>query len=234
MKIIPVIFYFLSIVNITWAQADCKVTDSNLSGIYQGECKNGMADGKGEAKGVHKYNGTFKAGIPEGNGTYYFNDNMYYIGAFKHGIKEGKGEMHYIRNGSDSIVKGFWSGDEFRGRDYITYSLSGEKRFEQFEPRPSKETGNIVTFELSTTSGAPNGRSATVTEGSVLLITELYSTNGVEVRKLSEFNSGFRSTVKYEIEKFPVKLTCHLTIGEPVYIELYKAAKWMIKVYLNR
>ena len=237
MKFIPGIFCFLFIANTASAQSDCKVTDANLSGTYTGECKNGLANGKGEARGVHRYNGTFKAGVPDGTGTYYYNDNMYYIGAFQDGVKEGKGEMHYIRNGSDSTVKGYWSGNEFRGKDYATYSVTGEKKFDRFEIRPSKETGNIVTFELTTTSGSPNGRPNVIEEGAaenVLLLKELYSTNGVEVRKISEFNSGLKSPTKFEIEKFPVKFTCHLSIGDPVYIELYRPAKWTIRIFLNK
>ena len=44
----------------------CKVELKNLTGFYQGECKNGFAHGKGEAKGEHRYVGMFKYGLPNG------------------------------------------------------------------------------------------------------------------------------------------------------------------------
>lgn len=236
MKIILFIFCSLSIAHLSLAQEDCKVNDANLSGTYKGECKNGLANGKGESMGMHRYRGTFKAGVPDGKGIYYYSENTFYIGAFQDGIKEGKGEMHYLRNGNDSIIKGYWSGGEFRGKDYTTWTASGEKRFDQFEVQASKEPGNVVTFEISSTTGSPNGTPITISEGVgyQLILDELSSTNGVEITKLSEFNTTYKSTVKYEIQKFPVKLTLHLSKGEPVYLELYKAAKWTVRMYINR
>jgi hypothetical protein len=236
MKILLFILYSLSLAQPARAQGECKVTDPDLSGTYQGECKNGLANGKGEAKGMHSYNGTFKAGLPDGKGTYYYSANVFYTGTFQDGIKEGNGELHYLRNGSDSTIKGYWSGGEFRGKDYTTWTASGEKRFDQFEVQASKESGNTITFEISSTTVYPNGTPITISEGVgyQLLLDELSSTNGVEITKLSEFNTTYKSTVKYEIQKFPVKLTLHLSKGEPVYLELYKAAKWTIRMYINR
>ncbi len=95
----------------------CRVDMASLAGTYRGECKKGLANGKGEAIGiVHYYTGIFKNGLPNGKGIYHFHEDQYYTGNFQDGIKEGKGEMHYMRhNLPDSVVKGYWSGDEFRG-----------------------------------------------------------------------------------------------------------------------
>ena len=38
----------------------CKVELANLIGNYQGGCKNGFANGQGEAFGIHHYKGGFK------------------------------------------------------------------------------------------------------------------------------------------------------------------------------
>jgi hypothetical protein len=84
----------------------CKVELAMLTGSYKGDCKNGYANGKGEALGTHRYAGLFKNGLPHGKGTYYYTDGSYYTGSFQNGIKEGKGEMHYLRNTlSDSLIK---------------------------------------------------------------------------------------------------------------------------------
>lgn len=104
----------------------CKIELTNLMGKYIGECKNGYANGKGEATGIHHYIGTFKNGLPHGTGIYYYNDSAYYSGNFQDGIKEGKGEFHYMRKGlPDSLVKGYWSADVFRGKLYVTNKISG-------------------------------------------------------------------------------------------------------------
>ena len=52
------------------AQTNCKVLDSDIAGSYVGGCKDGLADGKGEARGRDSYVGEFKAGLPHGQGTY--------------------------------------------------------------------------------------------------------------------------------------------------------------------
>ena len=40
-------------------QTDCKVTMPKLSGTYTGGCKKGLAQGKGIAQGVDRYEGQF-------------------------------------------------------------------------------------------------------------------------------------------------------------------------------
>ena len=66
---------------------DCKVLDPNLSGSYVGECKNGKAEGKGKAVGLHTYEGEFKAGFPDGPGFYTDNLGNSFKGYFKKGKK---------------------------------------------------------------------------------------------------------------------------------------------------
>ena len=110
----------------------CQVEMDNLIGTYSGECKNGYANGKGEAKGIDRYAGLFRNGLPNGIGTYYYSDKIYYTGNFQDGVKEGKGEIHYVRNGMfDSLIKGFWSADEYRGKKYITYSFTNNSSFDR-------------------------------------------------------------------------------------------------------
>ena len=95
----------------------CKVVTSTISQEYKGECKKGLANGEGEAVGAHKYIGTFKDGMPNGTGIYFYTDSLYYNGNFQDGIKEGKGEMHDIRIGAnDSLIKGYWSGGNTGGK----------------------------------------------------------------------------------------------------------------------
>ena len=155
-SIILFVCIFFPGINFLYAQDStqlCKVELPSLVGKYTGECKNGFANGKGEAWGLQHYVGLFKKGLPDGKGIYNYTDSMYYSGKFQDGIREGKGEMHYLRQGMpDSTIKGYWSADEFRGDKYITYKFEKHGEFENFQFRPSPESGNTVTIEIQTTT----------------------------------------------------------------------------------
>jgi len=215
----------------------CKVKSKNLEGKYTGECKNGFANGKGEASGYQHYVGAFTNGWPDGKGVYNYSDSVYYSGKFQDGIREGKGEMHYLRKGMpDSIVKGYWSGDEYRGDRYITYKFDGQAKFDMFEFNPTSGSGNTVTIEIQTTTGRPDGGAVnfSASSGYVLTLSELVSINGDRIQKVSNFTSSQKSSVTYEITKFPANLLAVLSNGQNVSIELYKAATWKIWFYVNK
>lgn len=218
-----------------YAQQDpsfCKVTWKELAGTYTGDCKNGLADGNGDAKGFHHYTGSFKGGMPNGTGVYYYSDSMYYNGNFQDGIKEGKGEMHYLRKAMpDSIIKGYWSGGEYRGKKYITYSFTTSEQFDQNQLSPSSGSGNTVTIEIGTTSGSPNGIGP---NGYVLLLRDVVSPTSSILKTLSKYESAFKSYATFEIVSFPCKLFGTLSDGQTFDLELYKAANWKIRLYKNK
>src|SRR5487761_2731539 len=62
--------------------ASCKVLDPELQGTYVGGCKNGLADGYGEASGTAHYEGQFKAGRKDGKGVKTWPDGDRYDGEF--------------------------------------------------------------------------------------------------------------------------------------------------------
>jgi hypothetical protein len=215
----------------------CRVEQKSLVGTYTGECKKGLANGKGEATGYDHYTGLFKNGWPDGKGVYYYRDGSYYDGNFQEGIKEGKGEMHFIRAaGPDSVVKGYWSGDEYRGKKYITYHFDGEAKFDLYEMTPSSESGNTIVFEISTTSGSPDGTKGNFmgSSGYVLKLDNLVSINGNIIKKISDFSSANKYTATYEADKFPTNLYVMLSDGKSFNLELYKSANWKIRLYLNK
>jgi hypothetical protein len=217
---------------------NCKVLDENLTGTYKGDCINGIADGKGEAKGRHSYTGPFKNGMPNGTGIYTYADNMYYNGNFQDGVKEGKGEFHYLRNGlADSIVKGYWSGNEYRGKKYTTYSFEPLGKYDRLEIIPSNQSGNSLTFEISTTTaGTPAGGAMGTgsRRGYDLFLYQLTAQDNAIVKFISKFESGNSSSSTYEISSFPVTLNGTLSNGETFKIELYKAAHWKVRIFVNK
>lgn len=106
-------------------QSECRVLKAEISGTYNGDCKKGLANGKGIAQGKDYYEGEFTKGLPDGKGTYKWASGEYYEGQWKNGIREGSGKMVY----SDSIVTGYWKGDKYVGVKQVApykvvYSMS--------------------------------------------------------------------------------------------------------------
>ncbi|GAB1392784.1 hypothetical protein MASR1M60_09470 [Rhodocyclaceae bacterium] len=109
----PIAFIALTLVSLlSHAQPACKVNDKDISDSYKGECKNGLAHGKGIAKGRDTYDGFFVMGNQEGNGTYIWGDSYRncghdmcgkkYVGTWKDGHMDC-GKIQY------------WSGDSYDG-----------------------------------------------------------------------------------------------------------------------
>jgi hypothetical protein len=212
---------------------ECKVELKSLSGTYIGECKNGFAHGKGEAKGIHHYVGIFKYGLPDGKGIYYYNNGVFYSGNFQDGLKEGKGETHYLREGKpDSLVKGYWSADEYRGKSYKTYNITEMPAFERVDIVPSDESGNTLTIEILTTTGAAKDQYSG--SGYVLTVTDVIAKDGSLIRKLETAENPFKFSASYELSKFPVRLQGMFSNGRTFNLELYKKAKWRIQIFVNR
>jgi len=218
----------------------CKVIPQKLVGQYSGDCKYGLANGKGEAKGIDRYVGSFKDGQPNGKGRYYFEDTAYYEGNFQDGLKEGKGEMHYIRKGRpDSTIKGHWSADMFRGLKYSSYKLSTSSFFDRTEVIPSDHTGHTVTIEIATSSGSPNGapnhaNNSGFNSGYVLLLNSLASPTNSILKTGAKYESAFKSSITYELTGFPCQLIGTFSNGEGFNLELYKAADWKVRFFVNK
>lgn len=207
---------------------------NDLIGIYTGECKNGLANGKGEARGGHYYKGSFKDGKPDGSGMFYYSDSIYYDGSFQDGIKEGKGEMHYQRkNLADSVIKGYWSGDEYRGTKYTTYNFRTTETFDNTDITPSKTKGQTVTIEISTTSGIPTQTTSPGNSTVLISLVNVISPSGSILKTLSKIEGPYKSSISLEMTEFPCKLLGTLSNGKTIDLDLYKAANWKIRLYKN-
>jgi hypothetical protein len=73
------------------AQSTCGVLDPELAGLYQGGCKDGLAEGHGEARGTAEYSGDFHAGRKHGKGVKIWSSGDRYEGEFVEDRKEGIG-----------------------------------------------------------------------------------------------------------------------------------------------
>jgi hypothetical protein len=112
-----IIFLFLSANTVGQDIQKCEVKVPNLQGEYRGECKKGLADGKGSARGIHIYEGEFKKGYPHGEGKYIWSGEDYYEGKFRKGKRDGYGKHYMMTNGKSSFIEGFWKNDAYIGKE---------------------------------------------------------------------------------------------------------------------
>lgn len=88
--------------------AKCVVLDPELQGSYTGACKNGRAEGYGEATGEAEYKGGFRAGRKHGRGAKTWPSGDRYEGDFADDRKEGVGTYTW---GPRSA----WAGEQYSG-----------------------------------------------------------------------------------------------------------------------
>ncbi len=92
------------------APVKCAVLDPELQGSYSGGCKDGLAEGRGEASGVAQYQGEFMAGRKQGKGVKTWPTGDRYEGDFVEDRKEGRGTYTWGRGS-------LWAGEQYTG-DY--------------------------------------------------------------------------------------------------------------------
>lgn len=101
----------ISVVYFSYSQSGpCKILKPEIAASYSGDCKKGLANGNGIATGKDKYEGKFKDGLPQGNGTYEYANGDKYEGDFKDGMRSGNGKFTFKFLGRDSTYLGMWKG----------------------------------------------------------------------------------------------------------------------------
>ncbi|MBN2236840.1 MAG: hypothetical protein JW729_04725 [Bacteroidales bacterium] len=125
MKMYPYLFSSFALIILfsfqTYAQSDCKVLLETISNSYSGGCKNGLANGKGTAKGIDEYTGSFKDGLPHKNGKYTWANGDYYDGSWVMGKKNGKGL--FFTAADQKKVRGIWDQDQLKEQSIIQYKV---------------------------------------------------------------------------------------------------------------
>jgi len=109
---------------------NCTVVDNENSGVYIGECKNGLAHGDG----VFEYM----------NGKYIFQ------GKFKKGLKHGEGQLFSVIDGNKKLVKeGLWKKNKYVGikskQQKASYKVLKRINIERYSVRHVGD-GNKVKF----------------------------------------------------------------------------------------
>ena len=134
--------------------ADCKVNDSDISEEYVGGCVNGLAHGKGKAKGRDTYEGEFKQGNKHGKGRYTWANGDKYEGDYLDDMRNGKGNEIYKNEGtyegdwvrSKKTGKATWfypNGSKYEG-EFINGSFNGFGRLSLVKGDPAIDTNGPI------------------------------------------------------------------------------------------
>lgn len=159
MKTNILIIIFVLALNVAFSQEKnkCKVLKPEISEKYTGECKKGLAHGKGKAEGKETYEGKFKKGLPHGKGVYTYQDGSVYNGQWKKGKRAGMGKYTFAIAGKDSVQDGRWDDDKYLGPpESQTYKINFKKGIERIVVRRMANTPKKVELKFFQ-GGAPNG-----------------------------------------------------------------------------
>jgi hypothetical protein len=141
-----------AIISAQESASGCKVLKKEIAGTYQGECKNGFAEGNGMAKGQDIYIGYFKKGLPDGKGVYKFSDGSTFTGFWKKGLMDGEGELRYLVNGNDSVITGTWKADKFTGKAEKAiandYQITNQSYIEYYSIKRYEQDKNLVEISF--------------------------------------------------------------------------------------
>ncbi len=183
---------------------DCKVMMPQISGTYTGDCKNGLAHGKGISTGSDRYEGEFSKGLPHGEGTYEYTGGPVYKGEWIKGLKHGKGELTYRTERGDSVVKGIWRADNFVGKENVPpYNIIRKDNL--LSVNITKEgTGNTIVIRYMM-KGQINTK--------VRRLSMVYSSG-------TQFKTGFYQGLQ-EV-RFPLDLKISYTTNNPISLSSFE------------
>ncbi len=141
-----------------FSQQKCEVLKDDISGQYKGGCKNGLAHGKGVSQGQNKYEGEFKKGLPNGEGTIVYFDGGMYIGHWKKGLRQGEGKYVINIGGKDSIADGIWKKDNYFGKKPVKqYEVIKKMSVSRYSIKKVGEASNKVTIKVRSKGQAVKG-----------------------------------------------------------------------------
>ena len=132
------ILFILSTSAVSAIATDCKVNSINIVTEYSGDCRNGLANGKGVAIGIGTYVGEFRDGNKHGNGVYTEANGNRYEGEYRDNKRVGKGV--YTWSTGDRYEGDFFD-NEIHGKGLFT-GVNGYRYEGDF--RDNKRTGKGV------------------------------------------------------------------------------------------
>jgi len=210
---------------------NCEVDKESLKGSYTGDCKKNKAHGKGKAVGADTYEGDFKNGIPDGQGTYTWSNKNVFVGKYLKGLREGKGIMTIKREGGqDSVIEGFWKKDAYIGKyekPWIVHSKTGSVREVRVEY--NSDPLQRIKIVITNTTG---GEQTTFGVSASMKVDNVQVLKGHFERQTSlESHLKSSETTLMEVT-FPIRLK--LNIGrEEVELEFLEPGSYIVNISIN-
>ncbi|WP_455168726.1 hypothetical protein [Aegicerativicinus sediminis] len=215
----------LNVPVLIYAQNSCKVLLKNIEGKYEGDCKNGLANGFGKSQGIDYYEGNFKKGEPSGFGIMVYNDGSKYIGEWKNGLKHGAGKFEFTVQKKDTVTEGYWKKGDFIGdkksSSEKTYKIVRNEGVHRYSFRKIGDAINQVTIVINN-----NGIPARSPQN-------IYANSG------SQFNTPGRIGFT-NIEEYP--FTCSMRYNMPTKLgasnyqvqfefNIYQKGEWIVELF---
>lgn len=186
---------------------NCKVLIQSISQDYKGGCSNGLANGKGEAKGEDSFVGIFKDGFPNGKGKYTFQNGNFFEGNWNMGKKEGEGKFVYFISGKKMVQKGFWLNDEYAGitdpKESFVVTNKINVPYYNFTKREDDQNKLIFSMTSANVKYVPSKFNIKTSSG-----TTLY---GLKELIISDFKLPFHCEIEYILIKSGVAINCNFT-----------------------
>lgn len=210
---------------------NCEVDKESIKGTYTGDCKKNKAHGKGKAVGTDSYEGDFKNGLPDGEGTYTWSNKNVFVGKFSKGLKEGKGMMTFkSSSGQDSVIDGYWKKDVYIGKHekpWQIYSRTGSVRSVDVEYTP--DDVSRVKVIISNTTGGVNTTSGLApklkVDNTVVLKGNFQRQTTLETHYKSTETSYFEISYPFRVK---------LQMGrEEIDIEMFEQGSYTITISIN-
>jgi hypothetical protein len=228
-----VLIYVLTLLLINGRAQDCKVAMDSLKGKYEGQCKNGKAEGIGKAEGTDAYEGEFKAGLPEGNGKYTWKNGNWYDGHWYKGKREGEGKMLYKLADQDSLVNGFWKRDAYAGKYEKSYLVHYKTiHVTHLSATVQNKLLNQIDIVLDSETGhSPVGAANPGALTPKPELTDMTVTEGTYLRRTQNDNYGKKIGYTLEEVTFPFRVI--FTVGnDSIDLEFFEAGRWNVEIRL--
>lgn len=224
--IFSLIAVFLLLSQSLSSQNLCKVLMPTIGDSYTGSCKQGLADGKGEASGADRYVGEFKKGLPDGDGSYFWQTGEVYHGQWKKGMKEGKGQLILKTMKGDSIVAGIWKADRYVGKEAVSpYVIGYRNNIGRVTVIKAGDERLYVKYKFSRSGEA----------SSFVAITDLMLQGSSGTENISTNFTGFENiTFPFEGKvqfTAPSTLNPSITLNCELRLKINEPGPWLVTIY---
>ena len=221
----PIIVLNLLFMQFSLSQSTCVVKLEAINKSYIGECKKGLASGKGEAHGIEdSYTGMFKKGVPHGDGTYKWGNGNTYTGEFSKGKMDGKGKL--ILNdkvsGEVTIQNGYFENGGYIGEYKYSYAVISKREIKNVFAREDPSIITAPEINVIRISFKYNGRQIMP---SIVNISD-------SGKSLVERDGAYMIMKNVQFPNKQIEVTFRTDEGfnGRVVLDIYKKANWSVEI----